>query len=298
MKMKRLLSLVLALVLCLSVLGACNAPAEDGSTDSAAGDKGDRLYLLSIGNSFSDDMLAYVYQIAKEVGYKDILLANLYIGGCSLETHYINAVSNAPAYQFRTNNSGVFVTHKDYKMDDALRYADWDYITMQQAPGFSGEAHTYGDLQGLINHVTDVIPTAKLLWHLTWAFPKDSTHAAFPRYNKDQLVMYNAIVDCVQNTVLPTGAFEGVLPVGTAIQNARTSYLGDSPFTRDMWHLSIPLGRYVAGLTLVHSLTGRSIANLRYAPSSVSAGAKQVAIEAAQNAALNPYTVTPSTYTG
>ena len=44
----------------------------------------DTLKLLTVGNSFSDDAMEYVWQIASALGFKKIELGNLYIGGCSL----------------------------------------------------------------------------------------------------------------------------------------------------------------------------------------------------------------------
>ena len=44
------------------------------------------LYILAIGNSFSVDAMQYLYQILQELGYRDIYLGNLYIGGCTLQT--------------------------------------------------------------------------------------------------------------------------------------------------------------------------------------------------------------------
>ena len=51
------------------------------------------MKLLTVGNSFSDDAMEYVWQIASALGFKKIELGNLYIGGCSLATHRENALS-------------------------------------------------------------------------------------------------------------------------------------------------------------------------------------------------------------
>ena len=46
---------------------------------------------------------------------------------------------------------------------------------------------------------------------------------------------------------------EFVVPVGTAIQNARSSYMGDT-LTRDYKHLNYGIGRYIASMTVAASL--------------------------------------------
>ena len=68
--------------------------------------EGKTLKVLAIGNSFSVDGMEYIYGIAKSAGYTNIVLGNLYIGGCSLSKHESNAKNNAPAYEFFTNTDG------------------------------------------------------------------------------------------------------------------------------------------------------------------------------------------------
>ena len=57
------------------------------------------MKILSIGNSFSQDAHRYIHDIAKGEGV-NIKCVNLYIGGCSLQTHYVNMmgdVQNMPS---------------------------------------------------------------------------------------------------------------------------------------------------------------------------------------------------------
>lgn len=55
------------------------------------------MNILSIGNSFSKDAHRYLHQIARADGM-DIQACNLYIGGCSLGTHYRNMLSEERAH--------------------------------------------------------------------------------------------------------------------------------------------------------------------------------------------------------
>src|SRR5690554_6809134 len=75
------------------------------------------------------------------------------------------------------------------------------------------------------------------------------------RYQNNQMSMYNGIVDAMETVILPDEAFDFLIPAGTAIQNVRTSFIGDV-LTRDGYHLSIPLGRYIAGMTWVRIIAG------------------------------------------
>ena len=108
--------------------------------------------------------------------------------------------------------------------------------------------------------------------------------------------MYNSIVSTVKEKVLSIPEIDVVVPNGTAIQNARTSFVGDN-LTRDGYHLSYDLGRYIAGLTLVSSMTGVDISNVKYAPSGVSSDYQKVAVESCLNAIENPFKITDSKHT-
>ena len=101
----------------------------------------------------------------------------------------------------------------------------------------------------------------------------------------------SAVLECVE----PNKNIVKIVPNGTAIQNARTSYVGDT-LTRDGYHLSLQLGRYIAGLTFFHALTGRSIENISYRPEGITTALYKLAIESATNAVKEPWDVTESQY--
>ncbi len=255
------------------------------------------LRILTIGNSFSDDTMEYVYQIAKDAGVDKIELGNLYIGGCTLDTHVSNAKSDKAAYEYRTNTRGKWTTTANYKMSDALSSKKWDFISMQQASGSSGVKTTYNNLDYLIDYVRENSnPEAVLVWNMTWAYQQDSTHSEFPKYGSSQKKMYNSIISAVADKVDSKSEISIVSPTGTAIQNARTSYVGDH-LTRDGFHLSYDLGRYIAGLTFFHALTGKPIDDVVFAPDTLDEDLKEIAIESAINAVKNPREITESVYT-
>ncbi len=254
------------------------------------------MKILTIGNSFSDDSMEYVYQIAQSAGVDKVVLGNLYIGGCTLDTHAANAAGDLAAYEYRTNNRGSWSTRNNTKMSTAIASENWDFISMQQASGSSGVERTYSKLTYLIDYVQALCPDATLVWNMTWAYQQDSTHGEFSKYNSDQMTMYTRILDAVEKRVKPCPEIDRVLPTGTAIQNARTSYIGDH-LTRDGYHLSYDFGRYVAGLTFVRALTGLSVENVTFRPGGVDEQMAKIAIESAMNAVTHPTTVTPSAYT-
>ena len=196
------------------------------------------ISILAIGNSFSVDAMEYLWGILDQAGYESITLGNLYIGGCSLETHANNFKNNSASYTYYTNTTGTWSNTKSYAPLNALKAHDWDIITMQQASGKSGVASTYEPyLSDLMAIVMANCPDAELAWHMTWAYQGNSTHKDFPTYGSNQMTMYNAIVSAVNSAVLPKQDIKKVIPSGTAVQNLRTSFIGDK-LTRDGYHMS------------------------------------------------------------
>ena len=98
------------------------------------------LKVLAIGNSFSEDAMAYLYGIADDYGVENIVLGNLYIGGAELSQHANNAENDAKNYTYRKNDSGSWVSTASQSILDGLLDEDWDIITIQQVSGKSGRS--------------------------------------------------------------------------------------------------------------------------------------------------------------
>lgn len=290
MKLKKMLAILLCIAMTVGCLGLTGCNKEKKNSDDGV------LKILSIGNSFSVDAQEYLYQILEDMGVEKIKLGNLYVGGCDLTTHLTYAERDIPAYTYYTNTEGDWVETKNFSIIEAVKSENWDYITFQQASGSSGLANTYDDLKPLLDIIKPLCQDAKLVWHMTWAYQQDSSHKEFVKYDSNQETMYNAIVSAVKEKIENNEDIELVIPSGTAIQNARTSYIGDN-LTADGHHLSLDLGRYIAGLTFAHALTGVSIDNIEFKPETVTERQKLVAIEAVNNCLASPYEVTESVYT-
>ena len=251
------------------------------------------LKILAIGNSFSvDAMRNHLYDVLKSADYDQVILGNLYVGGCSLDMHW-NYISNKQgSYEFHKNDdNGKWVVNQGYDALTALQEENWDVITVQQVSGSSGMPDTYGNLQNIVNWVNQykTNPDAKVLWHMTWAYQQNSDHESFPNYNRDQMTMYNAIIDTVQNVVLNTEGIDGVIPSGTAIQNLRGA-IGDN-LTADGYHLADNHGDYTASLTWYAAITGESLDLVDYVPAAVAGDVFNIK-RAAGHAVSNPYEIT------
>ncbi|MGN1094749.1 MAG: DUF4886 domain-containing protein, partial [Eubacteriales bacterium] len=108
------------------------------------------IKILAIGNSFSVDAMEYLYNICADAGIENIVLGNLYIGGCSLDTHWNNIKSGAAAYTYYKNTSGKWVSYTK-GIPATVWEDDWDFITVQQVSQNSGMPDTYGNLDNILN---------------------------------------------------------------------------------------------------------------------------------------------------
>ncbi len=260
---------------------------------------GKTLKVLAIGNSFSDNTTNYLYDIAKAEGMTDVVVGRLYIGACSVQQHLYNATNNEPKYTYSKNNSGIWMPTDNATLLYGLQDEDWDIITLQQNSGNSGLPESYKDcLEQLIAYVDEnkTNPDAKLLWHMTWAYQQDSTHSAFSNYASNQDRMYQSICQTVQQVVVPTNAFDAVIPVGTAIQNARTSIVGDT-LTIDGYHLNT-LGEVIGSYTWYAMFVGKPLEAINHTwvtnNFKLTDEYKAVIIDAVNHALQNPYAVTQS----
>lgn len=223
----------------------------------------DTLRVLAIGNSFSIDALeTEFYPICQDAGI-EVIIGNLYYGGCSLKQHAEFLSKRAPVYSYRTVISGVYTRTDNVTMLTALDDRRWDIISLQQASHDSGERTTFEPyLTALIDSVKVHQPQAKIAWHQTWAYQQDARHPDFPRYGCDQQRMYDSIEACTQY-VLSLYRFDYLIPCGRAVQRARATDLGDT-LTRDGYHLNHLYGRYLAALTWLEALTGYDCRRIRY----------------------------------
>lgn len=139
-------------------------------------------------------------------------------------------------------------------------------------------------LEKLAQYCRKKCPKAHIAYNMTWALPEGSNAAGFAEYGGqmemckaawatterllvelkeeveevvagpdltgEEVVAGLAEADSliVRTTPARVPSVEFVIPTGTAVQNARTSYLGDT-LHRDSKHLSYGIGRYIASMT-------------------------------------------------
>ena len=256
------------------------------------------LKILTIGNSFSSDCMQFVYDIAEAAGVEKIKLGNLYISGCSLNKHLTNLKADSADYTYYTNDDGAWTSENNFKLTDAIKEENWDFISFQQSSSRSGIAKYYTDIENIVPLVEALCtnPKVEFIWHMTWAYQQDTTNSSFSSYNNDQMTMYNMIIGAVQQHIVPCKKITRIVPNGTAIQNARTSYVGDE-LTRDGYHLSKQEGRLIAGIAMVATTIGIDYDNIDLTGIYDDEKFVKMALESVKNALDKPFEVTKSQYT-
>ena len=212
------------------------------------------MKILAIGNSFSQDELRFLHGIAKSAG-REVMTANLYIGGCSLETHIKNIRENASLYEYQLNG---WFTGEYISIDDALKREDWDIVFTHQASAFAGVERTYYPyLTLLLEKIKQIRPKAEIWLDETWAYEYSSTHEGFSIYKKDSRFMHARVKEICEKV-----AKDNSLPLicsGDAVNAVKSlkefdSEHGGQSLYRDGFHMHLIYGRYLLGCLLYETL--------------------------------------------
>ena len=241
----------------------------------------DTLRILAVGNSFSDDGTEYLPGLLEAADIHNVIVARLYIGGCTLERHCREYADGTANYIYYKSTRNVWETvSRNATILDGLKDEPWDIVTIQQASDDSGLWETYEQgIPKLVSIIRKEVsnPHAAIVWHMTWAYATNSDHRAFPRYDRNQLKMYEAIKSCVDRAGKQFN-IPVIIPSGEAVQLARGTRLnnhGKVPasskvyeLTRDGYHLTRQHGRYLAACTwfetLIKPTLGKSVKGNAY----------------------------------
>ena len=223
-------------------------------------------YILAIGNSFSRDATAYLYDICKSMDIP-VHVVNLYIGGCALERHWSNVERDDHAYQYQEN--GV-ETDRYVSISEILHSKPWDYIVTQQSSHDSGWLDTYEPFTGLLfDYLRKEVPGAQICMQQTWAYEIDSDHGCFIRYNRDQQEMYRRS-RANYHTIAEKYNIP-LIPCGDLIQNIRKHpefdvAKGGRSICRDGFHMHFLYGRYALAALWAKELLKAPIGECRFQP--------------------------------
>ncbi len=257
--MKKLLCLLLACVMSLSLFSACGAekaPATEPAPTEPE-EEAKVLKVLTLGSSSSVDSNHMINLVATAEGAEqEILIGTLYYSGCKLPEHVKFLQQNAPEYRLYLSSTATPdqppQIMDDVTMEMALRFDYWDIIVMQ-ASSFetqNEECFTNGNIQIIQNYVNEkkLNPNAYFAWHFTGVPATDpDLQSQYPyspnpyidhmaRYGNDRVKFFEPRVANIGKYIFTDETFKFVICSGTATMNASSSYLTEKDLIRDYTH--------------------------------------------------------------
>jgi len=347
-RMIRFLSLCLSVLMVLGLFAACGgetpettgatqpeettAPTEPAPTESP--EEAKVLKILTLGHSLAVDSCHMLNLVLATEGigqYEEVVVGTLYYSGCRLGQHVEFMLNNSPEYRLYISSSKdpskPPVSTDGVTAKDAIMHDNWDIIVMQGGAFeiTEEEAFTDGRVQAIRSYVNryKTNPTSVFIWHTPWATPVDNDlrdtypydnngyYTNYVQFNDQRSAFYEAIQNCASKYIATDETFLYVIPTGTAIENALSSYLEEKDLHRDYAHAT-DYGRLIAAYTWYCRLMGleelkeikldaipkaffKSTKGSEDRP--LTDMEKAIALEAINNALKNPFAVTQSQYT-
>ena len=334
---KRILSVIIAVSLMVSALFTGSFFVSGTATENAAKSfhvltlgnsfsRNSMYYLYDIARAcgYTDIKIGYLY-------YGGCTLRSHWDWANQTEVDSSSEKTGEANYSYWENSDGTWKEINQLGTSTAAKSADiigdttkeWDYVMLQQASELAG-IDKYNDgtatfepyIDNLVKYVKKLAPNAKIGYNMVWSDQKDSVrlvneenengknyysyYVAKKYLNSegvyDPLVMYNAIADMTKTHV--AGKVDFVIPTGTAVQNLRTSYIGDN-LTNEGYHLNDGVGQFVAGLTYFAKLSELDLNDYTSELETlalVHPAYNPNVIDAVTNAIKTPYSVTNSSF--
>lgn len=334
--LKRMIALTLAMLM-IGTLGACanvgqpqTSGTESAPTEEVKQDDG-VLKVLTIGHSLALNANYMLALVADAEGCENLEVGTLYYSGCSLQRHVQHLQTDAREYELHLSSTEDVTTPPSVMervtMKEAIRFKDWDIIVLQGGLFELAAKETFliGNIQVIQQYVNEhkTNPNAVFAWHMPWAFATDPDlqnsygtennpyTTGYAVYGNDRTKLFAAFAENVENFILTDDTFQFLIPTGTAVENAISSYLTEKDVLRDYAHAG-DLGNLIAAYTWYCSMMGieqLEELKLNAIPMSffrtttdiqdrvLTDMEKAIVIESVNNALKNPLVITQSQYT-
>ncbi len=281
------------------------------------------INVLAIGNSFSQDSVRVLYNIAAADGV-NINPYNAYIAGQNLKGHY--DAWNDASVTYRVQPGGV--SGDDYRtLKNIAKMRDWDYVILQGTTHYpaydeglwgvnSSNTNTYWTT--LKNEIASICPNAKRFVHASWApineFAGTVNSGMFANGTPDArgayltaLLPHEQIGANIYSTETASNDQKAYIPTAVAVDylirhyefpeyegtlNSNNEY-DNSSTTRGVYrdktcHLTDNVGRVLAGLVWYEMITGKPATQNAYTRSTLSE-ADMIKLKAAAHYACQNY---------
>lgn len=254
----------------------------------------DTIRILGIGNSFTMDAMEQHLEPIMASMDQPAILAYPYRGGTTLQEHDMwKERTDTMPYNYCEWCDGELTKGGDRSANylSSVTKEPWDYIIFQTDHAIAGKRASYEPyLTNLINYAKQKCSNknVKIGLYMTWAYDSVSTYTGFRHYGYDTNVMYDSIINCVKWVMANHKDIDILIPVGTAIQNGRTSYKGHT-MNRDGYHLNYNHGRYICSLCWGKAICGFDPKQVPYYPGTISEYCANMCRQAVENAFISSY---------
>lgn len=229
--------------------------------------KRDTLRILDIGNSYTNDGIAYLGHIveAANINTDNICFYSLTRGSASFKSWY-DCYSGLDNQKYHLNKEfggltmqvkpGVYGNGDSSGMQSALSQK-WDLIIVHQVSDYANDYRKWNTMSdgGYLYRYTKMLSALQpdaafgfLLIHSYMDNYKSNTEgSSFKRWNN--------IVKATDEMLVDYPIYQLVIPYGSAIENLRSSSLNNEyDLTRDGTHLGYGLARYAAACAYYQSI--------------------------------------------
>ncbi|WP_368326656.1 DUF4886 domain-containing protein [Phocaeicola vulgatus] len=206
------------------------------------------LKILFIGSSFGVDTINYVGDIAHSYNF-NIVIGNLYVGASGIKDYITFYESDRKISYYKWGLNATVWENGTSTVREALSDEAWDFVVIQNGAYQSADESTYWDqdekgniTNNYVSLFADIIDRCCLFSHpvicfnMTWAYSvyhtlsssqgsKDKWLSFGINQKQRQLGMYTELCRLAQKVLQHCPKVKFVIPSGTAVQNARGTFL-------------------------------------------------------------------------
>ena len=206
------------------------------------------LKILFIGSSFGVDTINYVGDIAHSYNF-NIVIGNLYVGASGIKDYITFYESDRKISYYKWGLNATVWENGTSTVREALSDEAWDFVVIQNGAYQSADESTYWDqdekgniTKNYVSLFADIIDRCCLFsnpvicFNMTWAYSvyhtlsssqgsKDKWLSFGINQKQRQLGMYTELCRLAQKVLQHCPEIKFVIPSGTAVQNARGTFL-------------------------------------------------------------------------
>ena len=224
----------------------------------------DSLNILLFGHSYGVDCTEYLPALLDAADIKTVRIARFKKSNCSLKERYNFFVTDNPDGYSECQPGELAWNSRPCTFKEAISDRPWDYVVFQNSLENQGR---YQTAQPYLNDMVSYVRSVQkdkfssepvICWNMFWPMSKlleGTTNKGLARrmepYGFSSDNMWEAYLSATKELIENTG-ITNIIPSGTAVMNARASYLNTSEsreFTKDGYHMSNGTGRYLAACT-------------------------------------------------